>query len=159
MLDVKHGKQGLIDGADTVGRQQWPLALGEPGRGGQAFLRIVGDAPQMPDVLVHRRAAMHQLHIQRPLGELREEGKRPLEQRVAGGLGRQRHIETTMIVGGLETQVGKKGEFGLALAHRRLHQQQGRSTHTLQQAVTGLLQRTCGQFGATDDTRQYPIGI
>lgn len=42
---------------------------------------------------------------------------------------------------GLETQVSEKGQLCLALAHRCLHDHQGRAADAGQQSVGGLLQR------------------
>ena len=159
MLDVEHAEQRLVDGADAVRREQRASALGEPGGGGEAFLRVFGDAAQALDVVVQGGAAVHQLQVQRALAEGVEKGAGTLEQGVAGGLGGQGNVEPTVLVGGLQAQVGKEGELGLALAHGRLHQQQGGLVHPVQQAVTGPLQGARVEIIAADDAAQGGIGI
>ncbi|MNQ94270.1 hypothetical protein D3C85_1097780 [compost metagenome] len=161
MLDVERGEQRLIHGADAIGRQQRAAALREPGGRGHTIAgRAIDaaqrhdlfDAAQSHDLFVEHRAAMHQLHIHCGIaGKAAQEGQGAAEQRITGGLGRQGDIEAAMLVGRLQTQMGEKGQFGLALAHGRFDQQQGRPLHACEQTVGLALQRPGAEFGTLND--------
>ena len=88
VLNVQSGEQRLVNRPNSVRREQWPLALGEPCRSRQALVAGIVDAAQMYHVLVHGRPAMNELHIDMIVDEVVKESQRPPEHRIAGCLRR-----------------------------------------------------------------------
>ncbi len=143
VLDVQRGEQRLVHRAHAIRREQRPPTTGEPGRGRHACTCAAGDPAQVQDLRVLPGPAVDQLHIRAvAAGKGLQESADPTEQGVSGRSRRQGEVQPAMLVGRLQAQMSKQRQFGLALTHWRLHQQQRRSRGRRQQSVGDALQRT-----------------